>query len=135
MPINWTTMARAEFDRDAAEGEQLAMFPTPDPYGTLDLFDAVAAAELADAVQLDLFELEPATLAIHPDRGAELPEYLKPRPLSNGVMDHCEATRKGVRCAWVRHFGNTHSYDPPETMPDWLLEDDADQSTDEDDDL
>ncbi|MFD3407019.1 hypothetical protein ACFWUU_40425 [Kribbella sp. NPDC058693] len=75
--------------------------------------------------QLDLFdlaELEPAMPVVHPERGTEIPEYLKPRPLSNGVMDWCETTRKGVRCGWVRHFGNTHSFDPPETMPEWLDE-------------
>jgi hypothetical protein len=76
--------------------------------------------------QLVLFtaaDLDPAELTweeIH--EGEEIPAYLKPRPLSNGEMDWCASTRNGGRCKWVRHFGNHHSFDPPEKLPDWLLD-------------
>jgi hypothetical protein len=69
------------------------------------------------AVQLDLLAMLEETA---PVVEREIPEYLRPRPLSNGVMDHCASTRKGVRCGWVRHFGNSHSFDPPEPLPEWL---------------
>jgi hypothetical protein len=39
-----------------------------------------------------------------------MPNYYRPMPLSNGVIDHCAAVSNGVRCAWVRHFGRQHSF-------------------------
>jgi hypothetical protein len=39
-----------------------------------------------------------------------MPLYYRPMPLSNGVIDRCEATRDGVRCAWKGHFGTRHSW-------------------------
>ena len=39
-----------------------------------------------------------------------MPNYYRPMPLSNGVIDHCAETRDGVRCAWARHFGRRHSW-------------------------
>jgi hypothetical protein len=99
---HWHAMTLSEFDAGAPAGQQLALMPTPDLFGTPDLFAELEAEQLGDVER------------------REIPEYLRPRPLSNGEMDWCASTRNGTRCAWVRHFGNSHSYDPPETMPDWL---------------
>jgi hypothetical protein len=54
----------------------------------------------------------PATVGAWMDANdtVEMPNYYRPMPLANGVIDRCEATRNGIRCAWKGHFGTKHSW-------------------------
>lgn len=51
----------------------------------------------------------------------EVPDHLKPGLLSSGEWDWCAKTRNGERCQMSRHGDTRHSFDPPETLPAWLI--------------